>query len=86
VRDLLRLRLELHFPSTSTVALYRYRGSPLGPSHCVSDEFLSVYDQVPALAMKVAIQPDRDTIWIRNFVRRKLVAIDFCYVDYDLRA
>ena len=53
---------------------------------CVPGELLSVYDQVPALAMKVAIQPDRDTIWMRNFVSGELVAIDFCYVYYDLRA
>jgi len=53
---------------------------------CVSGELLRVYDQVPALAMKVAIQPDRDTIWMRNFVRCELVAIYLCYVYHNLSA
>jgi len=47
---------------------------------CVPGELLSVYDQVPALAMKVAIQPDRDTIWMRDFVSGELVTTDLCYV------
>ena len=35
--------------------------------------------------MKVAIQPDRKAIWVRNFVSRELLAIDFCYIYCDLR-
>ena len=52
---------------------------------CVPGELLSVYDQVPALAMEVAIQPDRESIWMCDFVSRELVAIDFCHVYCDLR-
>jgi hypothetical protein len=47
---------------------------------CVPGELLSVYGQVPTLAMKIAIQPDRDAIWIRDFVGGELAAIDLRHV------
>jgi hypothetical protein len=35
-------------------------------------ELLSVYDQVPTLAMKVANQPDRNTIWMRKLCKWRI--------------
>jgi hypothetical protein len=52
---------------------------------CVIAKFLSVDNQVPALPVKVAIQPNSNFIWMRDFVGRELVASYLCHVYYDLR-
>ena len=51
-----------------------------------SSKLVGVYDQISAFAMEEPIQPDRDAIWMSNFVSSELLAIDLRDIDCDLRA